>query len=382
VETRQRKIQEEKMAAYNPWAAPKGPVRVSNGSEYIPSSKPGPVIKKGDFIFAAIGLDHGHVFGMVSALCRIGGICKWVYDPDPEKVAQFIKANPETKPAKSEGEIYDDPEVKLVAAACITSMRADLGLRVMEAGKDYFTDKAPLTTLDQLSRVKAMVKKTGRKYMCYFGERVHSESATFAGYLVQSGAIGRVIQVLGLGPHYLLEEMRPAWFWDINYFGGILCDIGSHQIEQFLFYTGNEDAEVVRSNVANFAHPQYPTFEDYGDAMTIGADGAVHYMRVDWFNPPLAVNVFGGGQIILGTKGFIDRRRIFDPASGKGLGDLFMANDAGEVGFDITGKVGAPFFNDLALDVLNRTENAMTQEHCFKAAELAVKAQVNAVKLK
>jgi predicted dehydrogenase len=366
---------------FNPYTAPKGPITMSSGEDYLPTTKPGTVVQKGEFVFAAIGLDHGHIHAMVKELCNVGGVCKWVYDPDSAKVERFLKANPETKAARSEAEIYDDKTVKMVAGACITSQRADLGLRVLSAGKDYFTDKAPLTSLEQLDAVKAKVKETGLKYMCYFGERIHSESANFAGYLVQSGAIGRVIQVLGLGPHYLLEETRPAWFFDREYFGGILCDIGSHQIEQFLFFSGNEDGKVVRSNIANFAHPKYPTFEDYGDAMTIGENGAVHYFRVDWFNPSQAVNIQGGGQIILGTKGFIDRRRMFDPTTGKSRGDLFLANDKGEVGFEIAGKVGFPFFGELVLDVLNRTEKAMTQEHLFKAAELAVTAQAQAVKI-
>ena len=37
---------------------------------------------------------------------------------------------------------------------------------------------------------------------------------------------------------------------------------------------------------------------------------------------------------------------------------------------------GYPYFSDLILDCLNRTENAMTQSHAFKAAELAVRAQM------
>jgi len=365
----------------NPYTAPKGPVKISDGSAYLPKKMPGPVVRKGDFVFAAVGLDHGHIMGMTKELLAAGGVCKLVYDPDKNKVEKFLKAFPDVKAAASEEEVLSDKDIKMVAAACITSQRADLGLRVMNAGKDYFTDKAPLTSMEQLQAVRQKVKETGRKYMCYFGERVHSESANFAGYLVQSGAIGRAVQVLGLGPHYLLPEGRSDWFFQREFFGGILCDIGSHQIEQFMFFSGNENATVARSNIANFAHPQYPTFEDYGDAMLIGENGATNYFRVDWFNPNSAVNVQGGGQILLGTKGFIDRRRHFDPATGKSMGELFMANDQGEIGFEIAGKVGFPFFGELILDVLNRTENAMTQSHMLKAAELSVQAQLQAVKI-
>ena len=365
----------------NPYTAPKGPVKISDGSEYLPGAKPGVVVEKGEFIFGSVGLDHGHIMSMTKELIAAGGVCKAVYDPDPKKVERFVKAFPDVKVAASEEEVLGDKEIKMIASACITSQRADLGLRVMSAGKDYFTDKAPLTSMEQLAAVRAKVKETGLKYMCYFGERVHSESANFAGYLIESGAIGQVVQVLGLGPHYLMPEGRPSWFFEREYFGGILCDIGSHQIEQYMFFSGNEDATVVRSNIANFANPQYPTFEDYGDAMLVGENGAVSYFRVDWYNPNSAINVRGGGQILLGTKGFIDRRSHFDPATGKSVGELFMANDKGEIGFEIAGKVGFPFFGQLILDVLNRTETAMTQEHMLKAAELSVQAQMQAVKI-
>ena len=43
---------------------------------------------------------------------------------------------------------------------------------------------------------------------------------------------------------------------------------------------------------------------------------------------------------------------------------------------------GYPFFGQLILDCLNRTENAMTQEHAFKAAELCLTAQEKAVRIR
>ncbi|HWT26767.1 MAG TPA: Gfo/Idh/MocA family oxidoreductase, partial [Mobilitalea sp.] len=169
-----------------------------DGMNYAPKGKPAPVVKKGEFAFAAIGLDHGHIFGMCNGLTEAGADLKWVYDQDPEKVAKFVKTYPQVKIARSEEEIFQDSEVKLVAGATVTSKRCDLGMRVMDAGKDYFTDKAPLTSLDQLNMAKEKVKTTGKKYMVYYSERLHCESAIYAGYLIDEGAIGKVVQVIGL----------------------------------------------------------------------------------------------------------------------------------------------------------------------------------------
>ncbi|MDR1324933.1 MAG: Gfo/Idh/MocA family oxidoreductase [Treponema sp.] len=357
-------------------------VKESEGMNYAPKGKPNPVVKQGEFTFAAIALDHGHIYGMCNGLIEAGAVLKSVYDPDPKKVEGFCKKFPGVIPARSEEEILADPEVKLVAGAAITGERCALGLRVMSAGKDYFTDKAPLTTLAQLEAAKAKVKETGKKYMCYYSERIHVESAVFAGQLIEEGAIGKVIQVLGTGPHRLGAAGRPDWFFRKEKYGGILCDIGSHQIEQFLFYAGVKDAKVVHSQIANYAHPQYPELDDFGDATLVGDNGATHYFRVDWFTPDGLQNWGDGRSFILGTEGFIEQRKYMQLGQkGSGGGHLYLANGKEETYYHVEGKVGYPYFGQLILDCLNRTENAMTQDHCFKAAELCVRAQIQAVKI-
>jgi len=355
----------------------------SDGMNYAPKGKPAPVVQKGEFIFSAIGLDHGHIYGQCNGLLEAGGVLKSVYDPDPKKMDKFCETYPGVKRAASEDEILGDKEVHLVAAAAVTSERCALGLRVMSAGKDYFTDKSPLTTLEQLDAAKVKVKETGKKYMVYYSERLHVESAVFAGQLIEQGAIGKVIQVLGMGPHRLGAAGRPEWFFKKEKYGGILCDIGSHQIEQFLFYSGAKDATVVRSQIANYNHPLYPELDDFGDAVLVGDNGATNYFRVDWFTPD-GLQMWGDGRLfILGTEGFIEQRKYMQLGEkGSRGGHLYLANNKEETYYNIEGKIGFPFFGQLILDCLNRTENAMTQEHAFKAAELCVKAQLQAVKIK
>lgn len=354
----------------------------SDGMNYAPKGKPDPVVKPGEFVIAAVALDHGHVYGMCNGLTEAGATIKWVYDPDPAKVEKFLEAFPQAKAASSEEEVLNDPEVKLVASAAVTSERCSLGLRVMAAGKDYFTDKAPLTTLEQLAAAKEMVKKTGKKYMVYYSERLHVEAAVFAGELVHQGAIGRVVQVLGMGPHRLGAPSRPEWFFEKEKYGGILCDIGSHQIEQFLYYADVKDAQIVHSQVANFNHPEYPELEDYGDAVLVGDNGATQYFKVDWFTPD-GLGTWGDGRtFIQGTDGYIELRKYINVGTKDGTSNhVFLVNNEGEFHYEVTGKVGYPFFGQLILDCINRTENAMTQEHAFKAAELCVKAEMQAKRI-
>ncbi len=334
--------------------------------------------REGGFAIAAAFLEHDHIFGMCGGLRDAGARVRWAYDSDRRKLRAFLRRFPEARAARSFDEILCDPAVRLVAAAGVPSERGPAGCRVMAAGKDYFCDKTPFTTLGQLKAARASVARTGRKFSVYFSERLHVECAVRAGQLIQSGAIGRVVQVLGLGPHRIRKASRPDWFFRRAKYGGILCDIGSHQFEQFLFYSGATDASVERAAVGNFANPDRPEFEDFGEASLVGDNGVSCYVRVDWLTPD-GLSTWGDGRtVVLGTEGYIELRKYVDVARG-GRGDhLILVDRKGERRFDLAGKVGFPFFGQLIEDCLDRTEHAMAQAHTFKAAELCLRAQAAA----
>ena len=357
-------------------------VDASNGMTYAPKGKPAPVVKPGEFIFSAAHLDHGHIYGMTNALLEAGGTLKYVYDPDPNKVANFVKTYPQVQVALSEEQVLLDRDTHMIAGAHITSERGPFGLRVLGAGKDYFTDKAPFTTMAQLNAAREMVRATGRKYMCYYGERIHCQAATLAGQMIAAGEIGEVVHVEGFGPHRLMAHARPAWFFEREKYGGILCDIGSHQIEQYMYFTGEEEAEVTYSRIANYANPDHPELEDFGDCNIVGAKGTTNYFRVDWFTPD-GLRTWGDGRtLIIGTKGYIELRKYVNITTDMEGGDhVFLVNQQQEKYYNADG-IGCPFFGELILDSLNRTEKAMTQHHAFKAAELCLQAQAQAIVLK
>ena len=357
-------------------------MNVADGMNYAPQGKPKPVVKPGEFVFSAAHIDHGHIYGMCNGLTEAGGTIKYVYDPDPKKVEAFLKAYPQAKPAASLEQVLEDQETRLVCSSNVTSERGPLGVKAMLAGKDYFSDKAPFTTLQQLSDAKETVQKTGRKYMVYYSERLHVEGAILAGYMIDAGEIGKVISVTGFGPHRLGAAWRPRWFFEREKYGGILCDIGSHQIEQYLHFAGEEDAAVQFSRIGNYAHPEYPELEDFGDCSITGKNGSTNYFRVDWFNPD-GLRTWGDGRtFILGTEGFIEIRKYINLAADTVDGNhVYLVNGKGEKYVNATGVTGYPFFGQLILDCLNRTENAMTQAHAFKAAELCLQAQAQAVKV-
>jgi predicted dehydrogenase len=348
------------------------------GHNYAPSGKPNPVVKPGEFVFAAAHLDHGHIYGQCNGLLEAGGVLKYVYDTDPKRAEAFQAKYPQAKVVSSFEKILEDKDIHLVAAAAVPSDRSRIGNEVLKSGKDYFTDKSPFTTLEQLAETKKVVAATGKKYMVYYSERLHVESAWYVGELIQQGVVGKVLQVLNLAPHKLSKPSRPEWFFDKSRYGGILTDIGSHQFEQFLSYTGAKDASINFARVDNFANSDKPGFEDFGEASLTADTNASYYCRLDWFTPD-GLQSWGDGRLfILGTEGYIEVRKYMDFGRDTGGDLVFIADKQKEQTIDCKGKVGCPYFGKLILDCLNRTENAMTQEHAFKASELAMRAQKKA----
>ena len=79
-------------------------------------------------------------------------------------------------------------------------------------------------------------------------------------------------------------------------------------------------------------------------------------------------------QYIMGTEGYIEIRKYID-LTREGSDKIYLVDQKEEKEIECFNKVGFPYFGKLVLDVLNRTDTAMTQEHCFKAAELSLIAQ-------
>lgn len=348
---------------------------IGDGANYAPSADAQQVVAPGEFKFAVAFLDHGHIYGQTNGLRDAGATLKSVFDPDPERLARFVETYPGVAVADSFEDILADPDIRLVNAAAIPDERARIGAAVMRAGKDYFTDKSPFTTLEQLHEIEAVVEETGRKYAVYYAERLHNDAAWRAGELIADGAVGRVLQVLNLAPHRLASATRPDWFFDKSRYGGIITDIGSHQVEQFLTYASCHDAQVNYARVANFSHPEFPGLEDFGELSLRGDNGASFYSRVDWYTPD-GLSTWGDGRtFILGTEGSIELRKYLDVARAAPASRLFLVDGEREQEIECLGNTGFPFFGQLILDCLQRTENAMTQAHAFRAAELAMRAQ-------
>ncbi len=334
--------------------------------------------------FAVCGMSHDHIYGMVGAIQRGGGELVSAWGGEPDKLAAFTKRFPDVRIVKTQEEILHDPSVQLVLSSQIANERAPLGIRAMKLGKDFLSDKPGITTLEQLAEVRKTIAETKRIYAILYSERLEVRAAVYAGNLIQQGAIGKVIQTINIAPHQVVQRKgdagggsgRPDWFWNPEQYGGILCDIGSHQVDQFLYYTGSKQAEVVESQIANIRHPDHPQFQDFGD-MVLRGDRGLGYVRLDWFTPD-GLGTWGDGRLfILGTDGYIEIRKYTNVAVSRQGNNLFLVDSKSARYIDCN-QMPLPFGPEFVADVVNRTHTAQDQEECLLAAELVIKAQMNA----
>ncbi len=325
--------------------------------------------------FGVVGLNHGHINGQVETVTRGGGQIVSFFAQEPDLAAAFATRFPAARQARTEQEVLEDPSIQLILTAAVPNERAPLGIRAMRHGKDVMSGKPAATTSGQVADLRRAHAETKRFYSVLI-ERHESQVINRAGALVKAGAIGRVLQTIGMAPHLMNPDARPRWFFERERYGGVLCDLASHNIDAFLFLTGSTRADIVASQAGNLGHPQHPGLEDFGDVMLRG-DGGLGYIRVDWFTPR-GLQTFGDARLtILGTEGYMELRKNVDIAGRPGAGHLFLVDHKGARHIDCSDEP-LPYGERVVDDVLNRTETADAQTQTFLALDLGVQAQQKA----
>lgn len=318
-----------------------------------------------------IGIDHRHIYDMIASMQDVGAaLVAWQTDGTPTTLDGFRKRFPKARRLEDASALLEDPSIDLILTAAVPSERASIAVAAMQAGKDVLSDKPGCLSRSDLAALRRTQSATGRIWSVDFSERFEVPCVTAAAKLVHAGEIGQVVQTLGLGPHRLNAATRPDWFWQRARNGGILADIGSHQIDQFLYLTGNTQAQVVHASAQCTLHDG---FQDFGQ-ITLQAGAAHGYVRLDWFTPD-ALPTWGDGRLfILGTEGTIELRKYVDVAGKAGTDHLLIVNGE-RCDYINAAEAGRPFFAALAHDIRHRTETAMPQAHPFTVTELALTAQ-------
>lgn len=324
--------------------------------------------------FAVLGINHEHIFRMVQAVRDGGGELAMICnpDPDPTQGVKFLRENSGIKIARDEQEIFSDPTIQLVVSDALPAKRAPLCIRAMRAGKDVLADKGGFLNLEELAEARRVQAQTKRIYSISYNERLLLPVSEKIDELLRAGAIGRVTHMKGVGPHGLFGHgPREPWFWTRAGHGGILLDVATHQADQFLHYVGEPGAAVVGAEIGNFENPEHPEFEDYG-RVTFRSQAGTGEAVVTFYNGKQSTGFL---LYLEGTEG---RMEVV-----KHSGQItVISRDGKRREYRVDTKMKCSFGPRLVADVLNRTETAMSQAHAFLASELAVRAQLKAVRLK
>jgi len=327
--------------------------------------------------FAAIGLDHRHVYDLTAGLMAAGAVCAG-YDPsttDPRVLAGFRKRFPDV-PAVTRERLLNDQSIDFIVLCAVPCDRADLAIEAMRRGKDVMVDKPGVTTPEQLLAVEAAVLQTGRIWSIAVG-RLTSPPVQAALRVVQSGELGRLVHVASLAPHRLNRALRPAWFFDRAAYGGIINDIGLHSVDQFLAFAGATDATVIASTIGCFGTAP-PGFEDFAE-VSLRTDSVMGTLRLDWFTPDGLPDWGDGRLFLVGTEGTLELRKNLDIEGRAGGDHMFVANRQRTRHQDCS-ALPVTYYRDFLADVQDRSGRTMEGGSLFAACRLALRCQAMATR--
>ncbi len=330
---------------------------------------------RGKIRIGVIGLDHVHGLVLAARLWQAGATIAAFHATGGQNRAAMRLLGPTARSASIDA-VVEDPTIDLIVTAAIPRDRGDIAVKALRAGKHVVADKPGVTTLEGLEAIDAAVADSGRRWWVMFGERFENRAIAEACSRARMGDIGRVVSVLGLGPHRLGAAGRPDWFWDPAATGGILVDIGSHQADQFLMATGATDVDVVSAQVGNVSCPLHPEMQDIGQMVVSGA-GAIGTHRVDYLSPT-GLKTWGDGRLmIVGTEGTLEVRTNVDVAGRKGREHLIVVDRRGVRRLDA--KAGSvDWAKRLVADVADGSDTFASADHVRRVSELTLRAQAAA----
>ena len=330
---------------------------------------------RGKIRVGVIGLDHIHGLVLAVRLWQAGATIAAFHASGGKNVAAMKLLGPKATSSSIDA-IIEDPTIDLIVTAAIPRDRGDIAVRALRAGKHVVADKPGVTTLDGLAAIDEALAETDRRWWVMFGERFENRAVAEACRRAQLGDIGRVVSVLGLGPHRMGADGRPDWFWDPVATGGILVDIGSHQADQFLMATGAGTADVISAQVGNVSVPRHPDMQDIGQ-MVVSGGGAIGTHRVDYLSPK-GLKTWGDGRLmIVGTDGTLEVRTNVDVAGRKGKEHLIAVDAKGTRRIDCT-KAKVDWAKRLVADVVDGSDTFVNQDHVRAVCDLTLRAQAAA----
>lgn len=329
--------------------------------------------------FAVVGADHLHLFAIAAGLVEAGAR-PVAHVETGDLIAGYAGWQGDSE-ARTFDEVLAADDIDLVVTVGIPDERAEVAAAAIDAGKAVLSAKPGVTSRAGLDRVRAAIDgRPGRPWTVLFSERFENRAVGRAVAMARAGAIGRVVAVSGSAPHTLGAEHRPAWFWDPARSGGILVDLASHQVDQFLALCGTDEpgggVDVVGSWVGNVACPDHPAMQDIGSLVLRGPE-AIGDHRVDLLSPAGLPSWGDVRLVVTGTEGTLEVRANVDPAGVEGGEHLIHVDAEGVRRIDVSGDE-LRWAHELLADLADDGERVMTQDHVLAVSDLTLRAQEQA----
>lgn len=325
--------------------------------------------------FTVVGIEHLHVFELVQGLLDAGAVDVG-HAAEPGPLRDLYEGWRTESPQLTTEEALTGGDVDLVVLAGVPSERAAHAISALDAERSVLSDKPGVTTLDQLTDVISAEMYGAQRWWVLFSERFGNRSVTEAVARARSGAIGRIVDVVGLGPHTLAADSRPDWFWSPERSGGILGDIATHQIDQFCAIVDPACAteiHVTASSVGNVACSDHPEMEDIG-RFSLEGGGATGNHRVDYLTAA-GLGTWGDCRLMItGTDGTLEVRANIDPAGADGGEHLIQVDASGTTRIDTSG-VEIDWAQRLLADLADGGDRLMPAAHVHRVCRLALIAQ-------
>lgn len=314
---------------------------------------------------AVLGAAHPHVIHLASEARKIEcATLIGIYDDDPDVRASVASELDMPAFDRLADLLALRPDLVLIGA--VPSQRVELAERAMAGGASALIDKPLALDRESLDRLRAAQERYRRPAIAFYPLRGHPLIVA-AKRAVDDGRVGRLVRILGSGPHRLASmDPRPDWHWKRSANGDVLIDIGSHYFDLCCWLTGQEPSDLT-ARFGNFANPEHPEFRDFGCAQMRFPDGTLAYVEVDWLIGREASTSADARIWIQGTRGKIDLH--FGPTSTGRIwtGGYFEPLSPAEPSSE-------QWTIDLMRNLLLNRPHAIPQEEVWRASEVSLRA--------
>ncbi|MAE64295.1 MAG: hypothetical protein CMJ18_08475 [Phycisphaeraceae bacterium] len=313
-----------------------------------------------------VGTAHPHVFGIANAVehardCALVG----VWDDDPQRLEAAQERLGVRGIADLDEAFGHDPALVIIGA--VPCDRAGLAVRALSSGAAVLVDKPLAVTHEALDGLIAAQRQHGQPVITYYPYRGHP-AVQVAKRMIDEGRIGRVVHLVGCGPHRLNPETRPSWHFTRAENGGCIIDVGSHYADVCCWMTGLVP-EYICATHTNVSQPAHGEFQDFAQAHLRFPGGILAHIQADWLTPQ-SFKRFGDSRIwIQGTEGRIEMRH------GDEMINQFWTNDDRAQPIDVTGVPGLEAWDTkLIEDLAHGRSCGIEQEEVWRATRVTLYA--------